>query len=67
MKYKKYIVYDRQGKVVIITSNKAIARKYSSVYDGPEIGSTGLLRVKEITGKERPSKCGETHAICPKL
>ena len=35
-------------------------------YDGGELGSIGLLRMKEITGKERPSKCGETHAICPK-
>jgi len=25
-----------------------------------------LLRVKEITGKERPSVYGETHATCPK-
>jgi len=32
---------------------------------GGVVGSTGLLRMKEITGKERPSKCGETHAICP--
>jgi len=37
------------------------------VFDGGEMGSTDLLRVKEITGKERPSICGETHAICPKL
>ena len=32
------------------------------IYDGGEIGSTGLLRMKEITGKERPSVYGETHA-----
>ena len=28
-------------------------------------GSIDALRSTEITGKERPSKCGETHAICP--
>ena len=48
MKYKKYIVYDRQGKVAIITSNKAIARKYLSVYAGPEIGSTGVRENVEL-------------------
>ena len=46
MRYKKYIVYDRNKKIVIITSNKAIAKKYASVYDGAELGSTGLLRMK---------------------
>ena len=25
---KKYIVYDKQGKIVIITTNKTIANKY---------------------------------------
>jgi len=29
-------------------------KKRECVYDGGEIGSTGLLRMKEITGKERP-------------
>jgi len=27
---KKYVVYDRDGKVVIITSNKRIAEYYAS-------------------------------------
>ena len=26
-------------------------QKFQCVYDGPEIGSTGLLRVNEITGR----------------
>ena len=35
-------------------------------FDGGDTGSTGLLRMNEITGKEGPSICGETHATCPK-
>jgi len=31
-----------------------IARTKQSAYDGGELGSTGLLRMKEITGKTRP-------------
>ena len=37
MKLQKYIVYDNTGKIVIITSNKLIAKKYSSAYDGAEL------------------------------
>ena len=36
MKLKKYIVYFK-NKIVIITSNKLLAKKYASVYDGAEI------------------------------
>jgi len=39
---KKYIVYDKKGYVLIITTNKTIAKKYASAYDGGEIGSTGV-------------------------
>ena len=40
--YSKYIVYDKHGKIVIITSSKILAKFYASVYDGAEIGSTDV-------------------------
>jgi len=35
------------------------------LYDGGETGSTGLLRVNEITGKERPSNMWGDSRYCP--
>ena len=42
MKLKKYIVYVK-NKIVIMTSNKLLAKKYASAYDGAEIGSTDWI------------------------
>ena len=39
---------------------------FGCVYDGGDTGSTGLLRVKEITGKERPSIMWGDSRYCPK-
>ena len=36
MRLTKYIVYFK-NKVVIMTSNKLIAKKYASAYDGAEL------------------------------
>ena len=47
-------------------SNTNVSLLDQCLYDGPEIGSTGLLRVKEITGKERPSIIWGDSCYCPK-